>query len=209
MRILKVHLQFAAFVMMFLFMACSTAPTEFSAAWKDEAYQARPGKILVISAVKNSMVRRLYEDVLVKALKDRKIDAIVSYISMTDEMVADKNPSATLANALNAMPDPVVSDKKTIAAQANSVGADAVLISKPRGYEIEVNTGVTGAPSVTGGYTTDRYARMQTDIYDMKSDRLVLTVLATIWIREGEPYDKIVQSHVKDLVNELSQMGLF
>jgi hypothetical protein len=206
MRVLKLSMQFAMFVMLFLFMACSTAPTKFSAAWKDEAYQERPGKILVINAVKDHTVRRLYEDELVKALKDRKIDAIVSYTNMTDLMVADKNPIATQANTLNNMPDPIVSDKKTIAAQAYAVGADTVLISKPRGREVEEKINViTGFPTEDG----DLYINMQTDVYDMKSDRLVLTVLATIWIREHEPFAKIIESHVKDLVNELSRLGLF
>jgi hypothetical protein len=206
MRVLRLSMQFAAFVMLFLFMACSTAPTKFSAVWKDEAYQERPGKILVINAVKDHTVRRLYEDELVKALKERKIDAIVSYTNMSDKMVADKNPIATQANTLDNMPDPIVSDKKTIATQAYAVGADTVLISKPRGRQIEDSINVaTGFPIEDG----DLYINLQTDVYDMKSNRLVLTVLAEIWIREREPFAKIIESHVKDLVHELSRLGLF
>jgi hypothetical protein len=194
MRVLRISLQFAAFVMLFLFISCTS--TKFSAIWKDETYQERPRKILVINALNNPATRRLFENELVKALKDRNIDAIVSYTIMSDQMVSDKNPIATQANTVGNMPDPIVSDKITIAARALAVHADTVLISKPRGSEIDETTNAS-------------YINMQTDIYDMKSNRLVLTVLAEIWIPPGEPYDRIIQSYIKDFVNELSQLGLF
>jgi hypothetical protein len=177
--------------------------TKFSTVWKDEAHQERPGKILVINAVKNPAIRRLYEDELVKALKDRRIDAIESYNIMSDKMVSDKNPIATQANAIDNMPDPIVSDKITVATKALAVHADTVLISKPRGTETEETT------VFNGGEHEDLYLNMQTDIYDMKSQKLVLTVLAEVWIPKGEPFIKIIQPHVKNLVNELSRLGLF
>ena len=124
MRAFKIFLQFTAFVMLFLFMACLPPTTNFSSLWKDETYQVRPEKILVINAFKSPSNRRLFEEHFVKALKDRRIDAVVSY---------------------NAMPDPVVDDKDAIAVQAKAVGADTVLINRPlktAQNEIQISGGI-------------------------------------------------------------------
>jgi hypothetical protein len=205
MRVRRVSSPFIAFVILFLFTACATAPTKFTTVSKDEAYQEHPRKVLVVNASKNPGTRRLFEDELSKALKDRGIDAVVSYTTMPDQMVSDKNAIAAQANAVDNMPDPIVSDKNTIAAQAYAVGADTVLISKPRGSEINEITG----SRETGAYYEDLYINTQTEVYDMKSNRSVLTVLARTWIRKGEPADKIIRSYIKDLMNELLRMGLF
>ena len=73
MRALRLSVQFAAFIMLFLFLACSS--TKFTALWKDKTYQGHPEKILVINAFPNPATRRIFEDEFVMALKDRKIDA--------------------------------------------------------------------------------------------------------------------------------------
>ena len=203
MRVLRLSMQFAAFVMLILLMACTS--TKFKVVRKDEAYQERPRKILVMNELKNPATRRLFEDELVKSLKERGVDAVVSYTNMPDQIVSDKKAIEAQANAIGNMPDRIMPDKNIIAAQAYAVGADIVLISKPRGSEIDITTG-TGA---TGTYYEDRYVNMQTDIYDMKSNRLILTASAETWVNQDKPYLKQIQSYVKDLVNKLSQLGLF
>jgi hypothetical protein len=180
MRVLRIYLQFASFAMLFLFIAC--ASTKFPVIWKDETYQGPPKKILVISAFPNPVNRRLFEDELVKALKDHGIDAVMSY---------------------NVMPNPVVSDESAIAAQAKRVGADTVLINKPLGSRTTESGGHGTA------YYQDLYISTQTDIYDMKSNRLVLSASAETWIRQDTPYSSRIHSYVKDLVDKLSQQGLF
>jgi len=139
-------------------------------------------KVLVINTFPNPASRRLFEDEFVKALKDRRVDAVVSY---------------------NVMPDPVVDDKEAIAGQANSVGADSVLINRPIGATTHENTAIYG---VTYG---DLYVNTQTNFYDMKLNRVVLSTTAETVIPQGESYPSHIQSYVIDLVNKLSQAGLF
>jgi len=178
MRAFRLSLQFALLIILFLFIAC--ASTKFSTEWKDETYQVRPKKILVISAFKFPSHRRLFEDEFVMALKDRRIDAVVSY---------------------NVMPDPVVVDKDAIAVQAKAVGADTVLINRP----IDATT----PENESGGRTYwDLYVNTQTEVYDMKSNRLVLSATAKTSTLQGESYTILMQSYVKDRVNKLSQLGL-
>jgi len=181
MRAFRLSLQFALLIILFLFIACLPPTTKFSTEWKAETYQVRHEKILVISAFKFPSNRRLFEEDFVKALKDRRIDAVVSY---------------------NVMPDPVVVDRDTIAVQAKAVGADTVLINRP----IDATT----PENESGGRTYwDLYVNTQTEVYDMKSNRLVLSATAKTSTLQGESYTILMQSYVKDLVNKLSQLGLF
>jgi len=180
MSVSKLSLTFAAFVMFLLFIAC--AATKFSLIWKDETYRGHPEKILVINAFPNPVNRRLFEDELVKALKDRRIDAVVSY---------------------TVMPNPIVSDRSAIAAQAKEVSADTILINKPLRVFDDVTIGAGGVAY------QDVYVNTQTDVYDMKSDGLILSISAETWVQQGAPYSGSIRSYVKDLVNQLSRLGLF
>ncbi len=82
MRILRLSIRFAAFIMLFIFLACASTSTKFSSMWKDETYQGHPEKILVISTFQNASIRRLFQDEVVKALKDHKVDAVVRYFGL-------------------------------------------------------------------------------------------------------------------------------
>ena len=182
MRALRISLPFTAFMMLFILIAC--ASTKFSAVWKDEAYQGRPEKVLVINAFPSPASRRLFEEEFVKALKDRRIDGVVSYATM---------------------PDPIVSDMNAIAAQANAVGADTVLINKPLGTTQGETSGPGGMGMTYGMTYKDVYVNTQTDVYDMKSNKLIMSATAETWINQGKPYPAQIRSYVKALVKKLSR----
>jgi hypothetical protein len=181
-RVLKLSIQYALFLMLLLLIACTTTSTKFTDVWKDETYQGHPEKILVINMFKDPSTRRLFEDEIVKALKDRKVDAVVEYTVVP--------------------PDTLVSDKDAIAAQAKKVGADAVLITRPAGTRRDA-IDPFGHP----------YLDIQTDVYDMKTNKLISFASAETQLKEGSllPSDYLnqVPLYVKDLVNKLSQAGLF
>jgi hypothetical protein len=185
MRVIRISLQFSAFIMLFLFIACALTSTEFSTLWKDQAYQAHPQKILVISAFQNPATRWTFEDELVRALKIRGIDAVMSYTVMPD------------------MPASVLDDKDALAAKAKEVGADTVLINGPFGRTTDEFTDTSGITH------TDIHIKTQTEIFDMKSNRLIMSASADTQVRNGVPYTILVQAYVKDLMNKLSQLGLF
>jgi hypothetical protein len=115
----------------------------------------------------------------VRVLKNRRIDAVMSYNVMPDMSAA------------------VQDDKDAIAAKAKEVGADTVPINGP------VNRSPTGTTHL------DKPINTRTDVFDMKSNRLVMSVSAESLVRNGIPYTISVESYVEDLVNELSQLGLF
>ena len=185
MRVSRVSLQFTAFMMLFLFMACTKPTTNFSTIWKDETYQVQPKKVLVINAYKNPVNRKFFEDGFATALKDRKIDAVVSYTVMPD------------------MPDPVLDEKVAIVILAKEVGADIVLINKPletTGKDITISTGI---PVWKTSINT------RTDVYDMKTYKLIMSVSAEKKLQKGKPYTDQIQSYTKDLVSMMSHTGPF
>ena len=185
MRGLRISLQFAAVITMFLFMACASTSTIFSSIWKDKTYQVQPEKILVISTFQNPATRYTFEDELVGALKNRGIDAVMSYTVMPD------------------MPATVLVDKDAIAAKAKEVGADTVLINEPLGRTAD------GFRDLSYVAHKGISINTLTEVFDMKSNRLIMSASAETWVRYGIPYTILVQSYVKDLVNKLSQLGLF
>ena len=186
MRALRLSLQFAVFIMVLISLACTS--TKFSTLWKDKTYQGRPSKILVINAFPNPANRRLFEEEFVKALKDRRVDAVVSYTVMPDPIVSDKDSRA---------------DEEAFWRVLQEVGADTVLINKPLGATKGETSGASGVTYL------DVYINTQTDVYDTKSNRLVLSATAETWIRQDTPYATLIKSYIKDLVQKLSQQGLF
>jgi hypothetical protein len=159
--------------MFFLFIACTSSKFVI---WKDKTYQGHTEKILVINAFQNVETRRIFEDELVKVLKERGVDSVMRYTVIHDS---------------------AMSDKDTFAAQAKEVGADTVLITRPVGTRM----GKSG--------TLDMFINTQTDVYDMKSNRLILIATSETQIPEGKPSQNQIRTFVKDLVNQLSRQGLF
>jgi len=186
MRILRPSLRFAALVMLFHLTACTPPTTKFSAIWKDETYQARPEKIFVVGASGGSSPRRDFEDEFVMALKVRGIDAVVSYTSIPQ------------------MPAPVLVDKDAIVVQAKAVGADTVLINsliQRERKDVWVDT--------NGTDRYELYINTRLDVYDVKTNRMIMSVLAEKRIYDDKPYTGQLQSFVRDLVNMLFQQKLF
>jgi hypothetical protein len=178
MRAFRKSLPLATFLLLVVLGACTS--TKFSAVWKDETYEGRPGKILVISSFQNPAIRRIFEDDLVQSLKDRGTDATVSY---------------------NVITNPAASDKNVIASHAKGLGADAVLINKPLGTRTQEIVGF--------GTYEDVYISTQTDVYDMQSNRLILSVTAETWLRQDVDYALHIHSYVKDLIAKLSKQGIW
>jgi hypothetical protein len=172
--------------MLFLFMACTKPITNFFSIWKDETYQVQTEKILVVNAFREPGYRMQFEDGFVTALKDRRMDAVVSYRAMPD------------------ISTPALEDIDAIAVQAKAVGADTVFINRPLGMEQR------DVHATYGGYDDYKlYINTRTDVYDIKSNRLVFSVSAETRIQKRELYADQIQIYIKDLVNMMSQAGLF
>jgi hypothetical protein len=161
-----------------LFTAC--AATKFTGVWMDETYQGHPAKIMVIAVSNTPAIRRLLEDEFVKELKAYETGAIVSYAALPDRSVADKG-------AINA--------------KAKEVGADTVLISKAVGRK-------TGTTESLWAVYPNEYIDTETNIYDVKSGKLIWTASLETWIRDTASEESQLRAFVKVIVRRLSEQKL-
>jgi len=149
--------------------------TKLKSVWMDETYQANPAKILVIGITKIPANRRLFEDECVKELQDRGTEAVAGY---------------TL------LPDRPQADMKEILAKATEVGADAVLVTRPIG----MRTAPTTSPF---GTYEDQFVDTQTNIYDVKSGKMIWTATMETWIMDYALNEGQIRSFVNVIVKEL------
>ncbi len=162
-------------MMSFFILACTS--TKFSTISKDVTYHGHPERILVVNTFPTPGTRKVFEDEFVKVLKDRGIDAVVSY---------------------PVMPDPLVLDKDVLESQAIRAGADAVLVNRYVGRAMD---------DLTPGNI--KYINTKTEVYDMKSNRLVFSASAETWIKQRRPFVPQIETYISDMINKLSQERLF
>jgi hypothetical protein len=161
-----------------LLAACAT--TKFTSVWMDDTYQGHPARIMVIGVSKTPAIRRLTEDEFVKELKDHETGAVVSY---------------------TALPDQSLGDKGAINTTAKEIGADTVLITKAVGRR----TGVEGGPWEV---YQNEYVDIETNIYDVKSGKLVWTASSETWINDYLSERSRIRAFVKVIVRRLSEQKL-
>ena len=177
-----------------LLLSCSPT-TKLASVWRDDGYRNHPKKMMIIGELKNPGNRRIFEDEMVKQLKALGTDAVVSYA---------------------AIPERTGVDRDTIAAKMNELGADAVLIARVVDKKT-VSTYVPGTvrsgyPGYGGGwhgyydyspsYTVqDEFAVLQTNLYDLKTDKLIWTAMSETWITESN--ESLIRSFAKVIIDRL------
>lgn len=92
-----------------ILIALSCASTRVTTDWKDQAYQKKPQKVLVLAMMGDDAYRRLLEDELVNQLKAEGIDAIPGY---------------------TVWPENKLPGKKDLAAEIKEVGADTLFLTR-------------------------------------------------------------------------------
>ena len=186
----------STFVLVLVLLPSCSPTTKLASVWRDDGYQNHPKKMMIIGEFKNPGNRRLFEDEMVKQLKALGIDAVVSYA---------------------AIPERTEVDRETITAKMNELGADAVLIARVVDKKT-VSTYVPGTvrpgyPGYGGGwhgyyaysqsYTVqDEFAVLQTNLYDLKNDKLIWTAVSETWITENN--ESLIRSFTKVIVERLA-----
>ena len=163
-----------------LLLMTSCSLTKFSAVWRDEAYQGRPDKIMVVADSRGLADRKLFEDQFVGDVMNHGVEAVASYPALLDSAITDTN---------------------AISLQAESAGADAVLTSTVTG------TAATDVEFPWAHYR-DSYLNVQTNLYSAKTNRLIWTATSRTWQRDGI-FDRVVmQSLSRSVTKRMSQQGL-
>jgi hypothetical protein len=176
-----------------LFTSCATNDT-----WKDEAYQGNAQNIVVMMMARTQDRRNMFEGRFVAELRDRGINATQSHKIITFEQLKDKELIKSKIKSTEA--DTVLIarlvDSKTIQAyQPGSVKAVPIGHSFWGTYYEIV--------SVDYGYTDDtRVAYIETNLYDVKTEKLIWLTRSQIEITEGE--SQLINSFIRGIIRKLS-----
>jgi len=186
-----------------LITACAT--TKLTSVWKDQSYQKKPLKIMVIGIARKPVNKRIFEDEFVRQLQELGTNAIAGY---------------------TVLPDLQQPDYGVIADKMKEYGADAVLITRLVNKKT-LKTYVPGTvynPPVdyynwrdyhrygyqavyTPGYTVeDEYAVVETNLYDAGTEKLVWSVSSETEIRGTD--QSLIKSFIRTMVNAMSNEGL-
>ena len=94
---------------MTLLTACSTVKSVH--VWKDDAYNAKMGKVLVLGMLEQDYIRKQFENVLANQLKARGIEVVTSYSvlpqrvdTLDKQMVLDEVKKLGVSNVLVTRP---------------------------------------------------------------------------------------------------------
>jgi hypothetical protein len=185
--------------------ACAT--TDVKAVWKDEMYKAQPKRVLVIAMFKNQTIRRMVEDEFRNNLKYKGADAAVGY----DVFPGNELPT-----------------RETVVEQIKAGGFDALLFTRLIDTRTEKRTiqgSAAYAPAAYAmpmggyyghGYTSmyspsyqveDRYATVETNLYDAATEKLVWTATSDTWMSEGE--QKLARTYVAVMMESLRKQKIF
>lgn len=186
----------------------SCATTQVVNVWMDEGFKGKKiSKALVIGVTPKEETRKLFEDTFSRKLKERGVDAVSSY---------------------TVLPRGSMPEKETVVAKVKEIGADSVLVTKLVDRKT-VRTYVPGQAYVaptgpyynyygyyrtsysyvqTPGYTIDdQVALVETNVYDVETEKLMWTAHAEVWTSDATSYE-LLQSYIGAMVSKLASSGL-
>ncbi len=177
----------------FLFTSCAATDT-----WKDESYQGNAQNIIVIMVARTEHLRNLFEGRFVAELRDRGTNATQSHRIVTFEQL--KNKELVKSKIKSTKADTVLIarlvDSKTIQAYQPG-GVKAVPIGHSfwgTYYEIV---------SADYGYTdATQVAYIETNLYDLKTEKLIWLTRSQIEITEGE--EQLINQFINSILRKLS-----
>ncbi len=186
-----------------LITACAT--TKITSAWKDQSYQGRPHKIMVIGVAKKPVNKRIFEDEFVRQLKSRGTDAIASYTVLPDEKQDNQEAIAAKMKELSA--DAVLitrlTDKKTV-----TTYVPGTVYNPPPYYDTWRDYYRYGYQAVyTPGYMAeDEYALVETNLYDARTEKLIWSTSSETEIQGSD--QNLIISFIGVMVNAMADQKL-
>jgi hypothetical protein len=183
------------------------ATTEVTGVWKDAAYQAQPKRVLVIAMFKDQTVRRMVEDEFRNHLKYRGTDAVSGYEVFTGNELPSKEAviEQVKAGGYDAVLLTRLIDTRT---ESRTVGGSATYARAPHyGMSMYGYYGQGYTTVYTPGYQVeDRFAMIESNLYDAAAEKLVWTATSDTWMSEGN--QKLVKTFVAIMMESLRKQKI-
>lgn len=178
-------LSYTAVLLSFILTSC--ASTTMVSDWKDETYKGKIKKLLIMVIAEKPSSRRIFEREYVNQFKDYGITAIPSF---------------------NIIPADTVMDKETILSKIKGLDIDSVLVTSL----VSTTTVTTLEPGWYGRYSygydrrfTDDIINLETTLHDVKSEKMIWSVVSETIIMEGENSLKKIRPFVETILKNLSK----
>jgi len=187
----------------FVFLIISCAGTELTHKQINEVYKGKPvSNILVIGITGNEDSRRSFERKFVAQLKSAGVEAISSEdaIPMPADLKLNKE---TILNAVNQFENDAVIITHLIDKEEKEVytrGGQA-----HRGYYGFYQSRFSYA-SDTGYSSTSKTVRLETNLYDVKTEQLIWSGQSKTWSKDSKY--QIINDVIKVVINDLQKNNL-
>jgi len=196
----KNSVKWFGYLFSFVFLIISCAGTELTQKPVDDAYKGKPvSDILVIAITGNEHNRRSFEKKFVAQLKSVGVDAISSGEAIP-------------------MPANLELKKETILNAVHQYENDAVIITHLLGKE-EKDVYTRGGSAHRGFYgfyhsrhsdpgysSTSTTVRLETNLYDVKTEKLIWSVQSKTMSRDSK--DQIINDVIKAVIKKLQENKL-
>ncbi len=168
-----------------LLILASCASTELTSVWRDPSYQDHPHKIMVIGMLPSPATKRMFEDEMVLQFRERGIDAVASYALFPEDPTPDRAAieQEMKTEGADAVLISKLMDKKTVTSYVPPPPPPTTVYGAPPGYYGSQWSGYYSYNQ--GGVRQDEFAVVQTNIYDLKSEKLVWTAASQTWLGDN------------------------
>jgi hypothetical protein len=195
----------------FLFILTSCATTKLNSVWRDDNYNRKFNKVLVIGVIKKPALRRFFEGEFVQLLKARGTDAVEGFTVLPSDKEVGKDVIASKLKELDA--DGVLItrlvDKKTLETYIpGEVYTEHAHYAPPVHYrEWDSYHSRSYRTVYKPGYTIkNEVVIVETNLYDAVSEKLVWSALSETFV-EGSS-DDLIRSFVQIIIKDLSEKNL-
>ena len=187
-----------------LIISCAT--TRQVKAWKDDSYQGKLKKILVIGVSERPLMRNFFESEFVDQLKARGAEGIISNKIIPPEKMRDKDAvlSAIKGMGIDAVLVTRIVDKQ-YADRFYGGGVDLVPTDYNVGWEGIYAQSFAAVPLPVYQYSAD-IVMLQTNVYDIRKERLIFSAISKTYIEGAK--ESVVKPFIEAMVKELAAARL-
>ncbi|UCD36160.1 MAG: hypothetical protein JSU90_04845 [Nitrospiraceae bacterium] len=178
-----------------LILVSSCAATKLASTWKDSSYQGDIKRVFVIGAAQNPGMRRIFEREFATELKSHGLYAVPSHEYIPQDTMLDKDAIVSKVRELD-MDTVLVTrllDKKRIVQDI-----PGYYTSWPQYYKAGYQS------SCPRGSRCDDVVALETNLYEVKTEKLVWSALTKTFIEDGtyQLIREFVQVIMENLMNE-------
>jgi hypothetical protein len=187
-----------------VFMACAT--TRQVKVWKDDSYQGKIQKVLVIGTSQVPLMRGFFENEFVDQLQSRGVEGVPSNTIIPPEKMRDKE---AVLSSIKGMGIEMVIVTRLLGQeyidQVYGGGVELVPTDYYGGWDLVWNQTFAAVPFPTYQYT-GRVMVFQTNVYDLRQKKLIFSAVSKTDVQGAK--ESMVKPLIELVMKELAEKKL-